>query len=69
MIRHRQREAQERAGDQERLGQRHAILPGKNVRLTLLSGNALRPGTYTATITLTQAKKKTTVTKKVTVRR
>ena len=45
------------------------ILPGKSVRLTLLSGNALKPGTYTATITLTQAKKKTTVTKKVTVRR
>jgi hypothetical protein len=45
------------------------ILPGKSVRLALLSGNALKPGTYTATITLTQNKKKTTVTKKVTVRR
>jgi hypothetical protein len=45
------------------------ILPGKSVRLALLSGTALKPGTYTATITLTQAKKKTTVTKKVTVRR
>jgi hypothetical protein len=45
------------------------ILPGKSVRLALLSGNALKPGKYTATITLTQAKKKTTVTKKVTVRR
>ena len=29
------REAQERAGDQERLGQRTRILPGKSVRLTL----------------------------------
>jgi len=45
------------------------ILPGKSVRLALLSGNALKPGKYTASITLTQAKKKTTVTKKVTVRR
>ena len=45
------------------------ILPGKSIRLALLSGSALKPGTYTASITLTQAKKKTTVSKKITVRR
>jgi hypothetical protein len=45
------------------------IVPGKTVRLPVLSGSALRPGTYRATISLTQAKEKTKATKKVTVRR
>jgi hypothetical protein len=45
------------------------ILPGKSVALGLLSGNSLRAGSYTASVTLTQAKKKTTITKKITVRR
>ena len=45
------------------------VLPGKSVKLAVLSGNALRPGKYTASITLTQAKKDTKATKKVTVRR
>lgn len=45
------------------------ILPGKSVRLGLFSGSALREGTYTARITLVQAGKRTTVTKKITVRR
>ena len=45
------------------------ILPGKSVNLALMSGTSLRPGKYTATISLTQAKQKTTATKKITVRR
>jgi hypothetical protein len=45
------------------------ILPGKSVALGLLSGNSLSAGRYTATVTLTQAKQKTTITKKITVRR
>jgi hypothetical protein len=45
------------------------ILPGKSVNLALMSGNSLKAGKYTATISLTQAKQKTTATKKITVRR
>jgi hypothetical protein len=45
------------------------ILPGKNIALGLASGNSLAAGSYTATVTLTQAKQKTTITKKITVRR
>jgi hypothetical protein len=45
------------------------ILPGKSIALGLLSGNSLSAGSYTATVTLTQNKQKTTVTKKITVRR
>jgi hypothetical protein len=44
------------------------ILPGKSVKLGLASGSSLRAGRYTATIKLTQAKKTTTLTKKITVR-
>ena len=45
------------------------ILPGKSIRLGLVSGSALRPGSYTATVRLKQAKKTTTLTKRITVRR
>jgi hypothetical protein len=45
------------------------ILPGKNIALGLASGGSLSAGKYTATVTLTQAKKKTTISKKITVRR
>jgi hypothetical protein len=45
------------------------ILPGKSIALGLASGNSLGAGSYTATVTLTQAKQKTTITKKITVRR
>jgi hypothetical protein len=45
------------------------ILPGKMVALGLLSGSSLSAGSYTATVTLTQNKQKTTITKKITVRR
>jgi hypothetical protein len=45
------------------------ILPGKSVALGLLSGSSLAAGSYTATVTLTQAKRKSTITKKITVRR
>jgi hypothetical protein len=45
------------------------ILPGKNIALGLASGGSLSAGKYTATVTLTQAKQKTTITKKITVRR
>lgn len=45
------------------------IVPGKTVRLPLLSGSALKAGKYTATISLTQAKQRTKATKSITVRR
>jgi hypothetical protein len=45
------------------------ILPGKSIALGLASGSSLSAGSYTATVTLTQAKQKTTITKKITVRR
>jgi len=45
------------------------ILPGKTISLPLVSAKGLSAGSYTATVTLTQAKQKTTITKKITVRR
>jgi hypothetical protein len=45
------------------------ILPGKTVRLALGTGRSLPAGSYSATITLTQAQKRTTITKKIRVRR
>jgi hypothetical protein len=45
------------------------ILPGKSVSLGLLSGSSLSAGRYTATVTLTQNKIKTSIVKKITVRR
>jgi hypothetical protein len=45
------------------------ILPGKNIALGLASGRSLSAGKYTATVVLTQAKQKTTISKKITVRR
>jgi hypothetical protein len=45
------------------------VLPGKSITLGLASGRSLAAGKYTATVTLTQAKQKTTITKKITVRR
>ena len=45
------------------------ILPGKRVNVLLSSTSALSPGTYTATVHLTQKGKTTTVTKKVRVKR
>lgn len=45
------------------------ILPRKSVRVPLLSGNRLRPGKYTAAIRLTQAGERTSLTKRITVRR
>ena len=44
------------------------ILPGKSVALGLASLSSLRAGSYTATVTLIQNKKKTTLTKKIRVR-
>jgi hypothetical protein len=43
------------------------ILPGKLVNVLLSSTSALKPGSYTATIRLTQGGKTTTLTKKVRV--
>jgi hypothetical protein len=45
------------------------ILPGKNIALGLASGSSLSAGKYTATVALTQAKKKTTISKRITLRR
>jgi hypothetical protein len=45
------------------------ILPGKSVALALASASGLQAGTYKATITLTQAKRKTTITKRIRVKR
>jgi hypothetical protein len=45
------------------------ILPGKSIALGLASGNSLGAGSYTATVSLTQAKQKFSITKKITVRR
>jgi hypothetical protein len=45
------------------------ILPGKSIALGLASGNSLGAGRYTATVALTQAKQKFSITKKITVRR
>ena len=45
------------------------ILPGKSVALTLAPAKALQAGTYKATVTLTQAKQKTTITKTIRVKR
>ncbi|HWK26823.1 MAG TPA: hypothetical protein VNS09_09685 [Solirubrobacter sp.] len=45
------------------------ILPRKTVALNLVSRSNLRPGTYTATVTLIQNKVKTKVTKRVRVAR
>jgi hypothetical protein len=45
------------------------ILPGKRVDVLLSSVKALKPGSYTATVRLTQAGKTTTVSKKVRVTR
>jgi hypothetical protein len=43
------------------------ILPGKRVNVLLSSTSALKPGSYTATVRLTQGGKTTTLTKKVRV--
>lgn len=45
------------------------ILPGKRVNVLLSSVRALKPGSYTATVRLTQGGKTTTVSKKVRVSR
>ena len=45
------------------------ILPGKSVALALSPANALPAGTYAATVTLTQAGHKTTIAKRIRVRR
>jgi hypothetical protein len=45
------------------------ILPGKRVDVLLSSVKSLKPGSYTATVRLTQGGKTTTVTKKVKVSR
>jgi hypothetical protein len=45
------------------------ILPGKLVNVLLSSTRSLKPGSYTATVRLTQGGKTTTVTKKVRVSR
>jgi hypothetical protein len=45
------------------------ILPRKTISLPLVSAKGLRAGKYTATVKLTQAKEKTTITKKIRVRR
>jgi hypothetical protein len=45
------------------------ILPGKRVNVLLSSTSSLNPGSYTATIRLTQGGKTTTLTKKVRVSR
>jgi hypothetical protein len=45
------------------------ILPGKRVNVLLSSASALKPGSYTATVRLTQGGKTTTLTKKVRVSR
>ena len=45
------------------------ILPRKSVRLPLLRGSKLRPGKYRASIRLTQAGERTSLTKRITVRR
>jgi hypothetical protein len=44
------------------------ILPGKSIALALASVSSLRPGSYTATVTLIQNKQKTTLSKKIRVR-
>jgi hypothetical protein len=44
------------------------ILPGKTVALTLASLKSVRAGSYTATVSLIQNKKKISVTKKIKVR-
>lgn len=44
------------------------ILPGKSIALGLASVSSLRAGSYTATVTLIQNKKKTTLKKKIRVR-
>ena len=44
------------------------ILPGKSIALALASVSSLRPGSYTATVTLIQNKQKTKVTRNVRVR-
>ena len=45
------------------------ILPGKRVALALAPASGLQAGTYKATVTLTQGKQKTTITKTVRVKR
>jgi hypothetical protein len=45
------------------------ILPGKSVSLGLAAARSLRAGSYRATVSLTQNKKTTKFTKKITVRR
>lgn len=45
------------------------ILPGKSVALALAPANALPAATYAATVTLTQAEHKTTIAKRIRVRR
>ena len=44
------------------------ILPGKSVSLALAHGSSLRAGSYTATISLVQNKKTTSITKRIKVR-
>jgi hypothetical protein len=44
------------------------ILPGKSIALGLASVSSLRAGSYTATVTLIQNKRKTTLTKNIRVR-
>jgi len=45
------------------------LLPGKTIALGLASTKGLQPGRYTATVSLKQGKFKTSVTKKLTVKR
>lgn len=44
------------------------ILPGRSIEVTLGSGTSLRAGSYTATVTLIQSRRKTTITKRFRVR-
>ncbi len=45
------------------------ILPGKQVNLALVSSKGLPAGSYTATVTLKQGTLRTTITKKLRVKR
>jgi hypothetical protein len=56
-------------GTRQRDLQSVRILPGKRVNVLLSSVSALKPGSYTATVRLTQGGKTTTISKKVRVTR
>jgi len=45
------------------------LLPGKTIALGLMSSKALRAGRYTATVTLKQGSLRTTVSKKITIKK